>query len=286
MSPHEKSSQANLTGTAMAPDRCAEMVTATQEFPPSSPGDARSVATVRVMYAQEDPTLRPESPLPAPFVLLDKLGERLAFERAGVRLYQALVSKHEAYGTFPGGPSREDLEHVLTEEQAHFDLLTEAIEQFGGDPTELTRSANIQLSASHGVAMVLADPRVTFLESLEAILVAELADNECWQTLGDLARLAEQSELAELCEGALLTEREHLEKVRRWLALGQGRPEAEIEIEVTVSGDGDEGGDGGSTERSTGEKSMGHDGGGDGSKRKRTGSKSRSGGKSSKSRRK
>jgi hypothetical protein len=48
-----------------------------------------------------------------PTLLLDKLGERLAFERSGTRLYEALVSKHDAFGSFSGGPSREDLEHVL-----------------------------------------------------------------------------------------------------------------------------------------------------------------------------
>jgi rubrerythrin len=201
-----------------------------------------------------------------PFALLDKLGERLAFERAGVRLYQALLSKHEAYGVFPGGPSREDIEHVLVEEQAHFDLLTETIEQLGGDPTELTRSANVQLTASHGVNMVLTDPRVNFIESLEAILVAELADNECWRTLADLARLADQPDLAEQCEGALLTEQEHLEKVRRWLAVGQGRPEPEFEVDVTVEDDGSAGD------------------GGDGAAKSRKRSRSGSAGKSSKSR--
>ena len=136
----------------------------------------------------------------------------------------------------------------------------------GGDPTELTRSANVQLTASHGVNMVLTDPRVNFIESLEAILVAELADNECWRTLADLARLADQPDLAEQCEGALLTEQEHLEKVRRWLAVGQGRPEPEFEVDVTVEDDGSAGD------------------GGDGAAKSRKRSRSGSAGKSSKSR--
>ena len=41
-----------------------------------------------------------------PTQFLDKLGERLAFERTGVRLYEALISKHEALGSFAGGPDR------------------------------------------------------------------------------------------------------------------------------------------------------------------------------------
>ena len=51
---------------------------------------------------------------------MDKIGERLAFERTGTRLYEALVSKHEAFGSFPGGPSGAG-EDALVEpfEQAH-----------------------------------------------------------------------------------------------------------------------------------------------------------------------
>ena len=52
---------------------------------------------------------------------MDKLGERLAFERAGTRLYEALVSKYDAYGSFTGGPSRDDLEHVMQEEYRRYD---------------------------------------------------------------------------------------------------------------------------------------------------------------------
>ena len=41
-----------------------------------------------------------------PTLLMDKLGERLAFEHAGARLYEALLSKHRAYGSFDGRPER------------------------------------------------------------------------------------------------------------------------------------------------------------------------------------
>jgi hypothetical protein len=44
-----------------------------------------------------------------------------------------------------------------------------------------------------------------------------------------LAHLAGREEVAERCEAAWLTEQEHLEKVRSWLAAGQGRPEVEGE---------------------------------------------------------
>jgi hypothetical protein len=227
--PASPTTPANRTGVAAAPDRAARMITALEVFLPTSEGDALAVAAVRVQYAQENADEEPDRLrlTEETSLLLDKLGERLAFERTGTRLYEALLSKHEAYGSFERGPSREDIAVILGEELQHFHMLVEQIKSLGGDPTELTPSANVQLTASHGVGQVLVDPRTNLLQSLEAILLAELADNECWETLTGLARLAGQEELAEQCEEALVTEQEHLEKVRSWLAAGQGRSEVE-----------------------------------------------------------
>ena len=113
----------NRTSGLMAGERTRDMLEATKEFCPSSDGDARAVAAVRVAYAQESepPPLVETMMQPGTPLLLNKLGERLAFERAGVRLYEALLSKHEAYGSFDGGPTRENIEHILTEELAHFE---------------------------------------------------------------------------------------------------------------------------------------------------------------------
>jgi ferritin-like metal-binding protein YciE len=67
------------------------------------------------------------------------------------------------------------------------------------------------------------DPRTTLLQSLEAILIAELADNACWEALIALAQQAGEDTLVQPFEQALVTEQEHLMKVRTWLAAGQGR---------------------------------------------------------------
>jgi hypothetical protein len=229
----------NKTGIVAAGPRADKMLEATREFLPSSPGDAQAIAVVRVAYAQAGQGLG-ETPPPAglmskakaavaavsgaqPTLLMDKLGERLAFEHAGARLYEALISKHRAYGSFDGGPSEEDLLHVLTEEYEHADLLERAIKQLGGDPTALTPAANLAANISAGLPQVLGDPRTNLLQSLEAIIVAELADNECWTVLADLAGQAGNDELAASCAEAIEHERDHLFKVRRWIAAGQGR---------------------------------------------------------------
>jgi hypothetical protein len=157
----------NCTGIATAPERSQEMLTGMEEFPPTSQGNAADVAQVRITYAQAAEPLGSVPPPvnlkgtvktavkavmgEQPMLLMDKLGERLAFERTGTRLYEALVSKYDAYGSFTGGPSRDDLEHVLQEEYRHFTMLQSVIEQLGGDPTAVTPSANLHATAAHGV---------------------------------------------------------------------------------------------------------------------------------------
>jgi hypothetical protein len=198
-----------------------EMVKATREFLPSSPGTADAIAGVRIDRARAgEPT---GEMAPPATLLLDKLGERLSFEHAGARLYEALISKHEAYGSFAGGPRAQDLLHILQEEYEHADLLQQAIKGLGGDPTVLTPAANLAASISIGLPQVLADPRTNLLQCLEAIVVAELSDNECWSALSMLARQGGRDELADQCRQAIQHEREHLQNVRRWIAAGQGR---------------------------------------------------------------
>jgi hypothetical protein len=210
-----------------------------EEFPPTSEGSAQDIAMVRIAYAKEAEPLG-SMPLPAgmknkaktamkavmgakPTLLMDKLGERLAFERSGTRLYAALVSKHTAFGGFTGGPRKGDLEEILQEEYGHFTMLSSTIEQLGGDPTAVTPSANLHATASQGIVQVIVDPRTTLLQSLEAILLAELADNACWEALIALAQQAGEDTLVKPFEQALVTEQEHLVKVHTWLAAGQGR---------------------------------------------------------------
>ncbi len=230
---------ANKTGASRAPALAQQMVAATEEFPPTSRGTAETAAKIRSEYAR---IAEPLGTMPAPsgvtqlaktalravtgsrpLVLLDKLGERAAFERTGTRLYDALISKHDAGLTFRGGPSRDDLVHVRDEEHQHFLLVSAAIGQLGGDPTVVTPSADLQATASQGIGAVLADPRTNVLQCLEALLTAELVDNDCWAALIDLAENAGETALVEQFGEARRHEIEHLERVRTWLAQGSGR---------------------------------------------------------------
>jgi rubrerythrin len=230
----------NLTGVSTNASCAEAMLSGMELFPPSSAGTTAGAGKIRVQYAEEGFS-QGSIPKPAetkekiktalgmgvPPSLMDKLGERLAFERTGTRLYEALVSKFEAYGGFAGGPKREDLLEILNEEHEHFFMLSERIAQFGGDPTAVTPSANVAAVASEGVMKVITDPRTTFLQSLEAILIAELTDRDSWELLCDASRDAGLTELQAQCEAAEATEERHLSKVRSWLKAGMKLPKSE-----------------------------------------------------------
>ena len=212
----------NRTGITQHPDLVNEMLEGTREFPPTSRGGAEALATNRVRVAKESApaaTMPPLKDVPVERLpLLDKLGARLAFERTGTRLYQALISKLDAYGSFRGGPTRADLEQIRDDEQRHLIAAQNLIVRFGGDPTVVTPMANLQLTASQGIYHVLVDPRTTLIEGLEAIIIAELTDHESWELLARaVAPFGDKQAEAQIRE-AERVEAQHMAKVRSWLA--------------------------------------------------------------------
>lgn len=151
-------------------------------------------------------------------VLLDKIGERLAFERTGTRLYETLLEKLDGDGGFEGGPTRAQLKKIRDEEEAHFFLLHDLMTQLDGDPTAMTPSADLAGVASTGVVAVVSDARTNLAESLEAMLVAELVDRDGWVRLIELLEEAGQDDMVRACRQAEREEEEHLASVRSWLS--------------------------------------------------------------------
>lgn len=221
----------NQTGMAVASDADAMRETAAQFRPKGKEKEFRE------MRQQAREGLPPIGTVPPPAslggvvrdtvrrltgaqttVLLDKIGERLAFERTGTRLYETLLEKLDGGASFEGGPTRADLEHIRDEEAAHFHMLHERMLAFDGDPTAITPSANITAVTSMGVVAVVSDARTNLAESLEAILVAELADRDGWLRLIELAEQSGDDDFASDCRKAEQQEQEHLENVRSWLS--------------------------------------------------------------------
>ena len=224
----------NRTGVMTNPDLSAELIQGAKKTVPSSEGNGKQIAAHRAEYLKEglpigsppvivtnDNLGQKELVVDADrmSVLLDKLGERLAFERQGTRLYEAFLQKLEqAPLENVDGPSSEDLRHICEEELEHFKLLQKAIAEIGGDATVQTPSADVAGVLSHGIVQVVSDPRTTIPQTLQAILSAELADNDGWQMLNELAGQLGYSDLATKCEKAFQQEQEHLENVRGWLS--------------------------------------------------------------------
>ena len=149
-------------------------------------------------------------------VLIDRIAERLAFERAGTRLYEALVSKcREKEGD--GCRHAEDLQRFHDQEHEHVRLLKSCLEELGADPTAVTPSADLVGVESQGIVKAITDPRTSVSQSLHALLVAELADREGWEMLVSLADEAGRDEMAKRFRSAQEAEEEHLRRVRGWV---------------------------------------------------------------------
>lgn len=229
----------NQTGAQMSPKDSEAQVKATQEVRPDVPGGPEKLALVRTEEAARAEPIG-TVPVPgsakgmlktavnklvgvSPEVLIDKLGERLAFERGGVRLYDALLAKAQAIDTLDKS-MLQTLRHFREEEAEHLELVKAAIEKLGADPTAMTPCADVAGCLNMGVMETITDPRTNLAQSLNALLTAELTDNAGWELLIDLANASGQSDIAESFGKALSQEQVHMQTVKEWLSrevLGQ-----------------------------------------------------------------
>lgn len=222
----------NRTGVQISPKLAKEMEESSRKMEPP-PGDEAKIAEVRMAYQAR---ATPIGTMPPPgtvkgmaksagkalkgekaTALLDKMGERMAFERTGVRLYEAMVTKLMASGELDEiGLTEEALRTIQMDELRHMHIMVEAIEKMGGDPTTETPCADVVGVEASGLVEVLTDPRTTVSQGLSAILAAELVDNASWELLADLAREFGSEAMAETFEEAHRAEMDHLRRVKSW----------------------------------------------------------------------
>jgi rubrerythrin len=224
---------ANRTGVQTAPARAREMADNTDAVP-AAPLDANAIALARAELSQEAP---PVGTMPIPgnlkgmaktamkalqgekaTVFLDRLAARLAFERTGTRLYEAVLAKLPASRTSEGTLTVDAVRRFRDDELRHMHLVREALEHVGGDPTAQTPSADVAGVQALGILQVVTDPRTTLTQCLDAMLTAELADNDGWKVLIALAEATDQPDLARRFADALEDEDRHLASVRAWIA--------------------------------------------------------------------
>jgi rubrerythrin len=223
----------NRTGMQSAPVQAKGMLENTGAVP-ADPQGATALPLARAELSRQAP---PIGTMPVPgnlkgvaktamkalkgekaTVFLDKLGERLAFERTGVRLYDAVLAKIPAAKTRQGTFDVTEVRRFRDEELAHLHLVKEAIEQLGGDPTAMTPCADLKGVEGMGLVQVVTDPRTTLTQCLDTILTAELADNDGWKILIAMAEAVGQDDLAQRFTDALAEEDVHLQSIRGWIA--------------------------------------------------------------------
>lgn len=222
----------NRTGLGASPVDARRTTQGGQAGMPIPSIDTTEIEDLRVAYSRE---AEPVGTMPPPAtvkgavktvaralkgekvnVFLDLLGERLAYERTGVRLYEALMAKLAAADVHPRGPTRLDLEELRDDELTHMALCEQAILELGGDPTTMTPCADVTAVLGSGLLKVVTDSRTTLTQCLKAMITAENTDTDSWMVLADMAEKLGHQELFESFRDVLLKEEEHLAKVRTW----------------------------------------------------------------------
>lgn len=222
----------NFTGTQMSPKDAQRMLDAADQWHPDVPGNAASLldersernhvaerigsvpipGSAKGMLKSSFDKLRGKSPE----VLVDKLGERLAFERSGVRLYDAMLAKVRGHEQ-ASDPLLGALQQIRDEEYEHLQILTRAVESLGADPSAQTPCADVVGVMSMGIMQVLTDPRTNVTQGLNALLTAELADNAAWELLIELADASGHRDIAKSFHICKQQEDEHLLKIKTLL---------------------------------------------------------------------
>lgn len=230
----------NRTGLQMSPQHAKEMLETMELIEDdasgahATPGDADALTATRLEYiAAADPL--GSVPAPAtikgaaksgakmltgrrPQVFIDKLAERLAFERGGTRLYDAVCAKAAAATADLSKVSVQELEEIRESEARHALMIKECLETLGADPTAQTPCANLVGVETMGLLQAVSDPRTTLAQTLHAAIAAELIDNEGWEDLIAMAQEMGHDDMARRFKQALDEEAIHLTKVRSWYA--------------------------------------------------------------------
>ncbi|MBF6622070.1 MAG: ferritin-like domain-containing protein [Pseudomonas stutzeri] len=219
----------NMTGVQMSPKDTKSLLEAVEQIRPDVPGNEKGAMLERVKRTEEAERIG-SVPVPgsakgmlkttfdkalgkSPEILIDKLGERLAFERSGVRLYDAMIAKAKALED-ANSDLIQVLKHIRDEEFEHMNLVREAIETLGADPTAMTPCADVAGVKSMGVMEVLTDPRTNVAQGMGALLTIELEDNAAWELLIELAEAGGHPNIAKSFHKAKEQEDDHLVKIK------------------------------------------------------------------------
>ena len=148
--------------------------------------------------------------------VIDLLSERLAFERAGVKLYDTLLSRLKLSGDPALKGLVGEVQRFRDEEKEHEEWLEEQIRALGGDAHQPTEYTILVQAESEGVERVVRRDE-SIPHEFHAMLTAELADNAGWDLLVQIADEFGDSDAKKQFRKRLREEEKHLLFVRKTL---------------------------------------------------------------------
>jgi len=146
--------------------------------------------------------------------VIDLLNERLTFERAGVKLYDAILSNMRTSSSPDVARMLPSMKEHRDQEKEHEEWLEAQIRAMGGDAHAKTEMSELITSESSGVEKVVTSDK-DLVHQMHALLTAELVDNAGWELLLELADDADDADARREFRKRLHQEEEHLIFVRR-----------------------------------------------------------------------
>ncbi len=149
-----------------------------------------------------------------PAKVIDFLNERLAFERAGVKLYDRILEVMRAASEENVSRMMPEMQKHRDEEKEHEEWLEARIRDLGGDAHSETEHSKLVTRESKGIEeVVMSDAQLPHL--FHALLAAELVDNAGWDLLAQIADEAGDHKSKREFKKRLHEEEDHLLFVRK-----------------------------------------------------------------------
>ncbi len=146
--------------------------------------------------------------------VIDVLNERLAFERAGVKLYDRVLEVMRASGDENVVRMCDEMQAHRDQEKEHEEWLEEQIRFLGGDAHGETDKSRLITRESKGIEeVVMSDAQLPHL--FHALLAAELVDNAGWDLLVQIADEAGDGSAKRDFKKRLHEEEDHLLFLRK-----------------------------------------------------------------------
>lgn len=153
-----------------------------------------------------------------PEKVIELLSERLAYERSGVKLYDAILKKVKASRHTQLKKLQKELKEHRDQEVEHAEWCEEQIRALGGDPElETEKSLLVETEAQGIEQIVFSDAPLS--QMFHALNMAELGDNAGWAQLVGLAEQCGDDDARAEFQERLEHEEEHLRLTHRVLGM-------------------------------------------------------------------